>query len=73
MSGLPVLALVWETSYASDGNNGRGRAAPGSAQPLSAGELKSGIPVGGRMPKYKATKLGGGYDGVELGKSLCYT
>ncbi len=38
-----------------------------------AGELKSGIAVGGRMPAYKATKYGGGDDGVELDKSLCYT
>ena len=38
-----------------------------------AAELKSGIPPDGRMPKYKSTKCGGGDDGVELGKSLCYT
>ena len=44
-----------------------------AASAVRAGELKSGIPVGGRMPKYKATKCGGGDDGVELGKSLCYT
>jgi hypothetical protein len=36
-------------------------------------ELASGIPVGGSMPKYRATKCGGGDDGVDLGKSLCYT
>ena len=40
---------------------------------VPAGELKSGIPVDGRMAKYKATKCGGGDDGVDLGKSLCYT
>ncbi len=44
-----------------------------SASAVRAGELKSGIPVGGKMQKYKATKRGGGNDGVELGKSLCYT
>lgn len=38
-----------------------------------AAQLKSGIPVDGKVPKYKATKLGGGDDGVELGKPLCYT
>ena len=40
---------------------------------VGAEELKSGIPVDGRMPKYKSIKCGGGDDGVELGKSLCYT
>lgn len=44
-----------------------------AASAASAVELKSGIPVDGRVPKYKATKCGGGDDGVELGKSLCYT
>jgi len=44
-----------------------------AASAVPGGELKSGIPVGGRMQKYKATKCGGGDDGVELGKSLCYT
>jgi hypothetical protein len=43
------------------------------ASALCAAELQSGIPVGGRMAKYDATKLGGGDDGVELGASLCYT
>ena len=37
------------------------------------GILKSGIPVGGRMPKYLATKVAGGNDGIEPGRSLCYT
>jgi len=40
---------------------------------LRAAELKSGIPVGGKITAYKGTKCGGGDDGVELGKSLCYT
>ena len=40
---------------------------------VCATELKSGIPVGGRMPRYMAVKCGGGNDGVKLGKSLCYT
>jgi hypothetical protein len=43
------------------------------ASVVYAAELKSGIPVGGSMPKYSATKCGGGADGVELGASLCYT
>jgi hypothetical protein len=44
-----------------------------AASAVGARELKSGIPVDGRMPKYKAIKCGGGDDGVELGKPLCYT
>ena len=43
------------------------------ASALYAAELKSGIPLGGSMPKYNATKCGGGDDGVKLGASLCYT
>jgi hypothetical protein len=43
------------------------------ASVLRAAELKSGIPIGGGMGKYDATKCGGGEDGVELGDSLCYT
>jgi hypothetical protein len=43
------------------------------ASALPAAELTSGIPVGGSMPKYDATKCGGGDDGVQLGASLCYT
>jgi hypothetical protein len=35
--------------------------------------LQSGFPVGGRMPKYLATKVAGGEDGIKLGRSLCYT
>lgn len=33
----------------------------------------SGIPVGGGMPKYLATKVAGGDDGIQRGRSLCYT
>ena len=33
----------------------------------------SGIEVGGRISKYKATKCGGVDDGVTVGKSLCFT
>jgi hypothetical protein len=44
-----------------------------AASAVGAEELKSGIPVDGRMPKYKSTKCGGGDDGVDLGQSLCYT
>lgn len=43
------------------------------ASAMFAADLKSGIPVGGRMPKYEATKLGGGDDGIAVGKPLCYT
>ena len=35
--------------------------------------LESGFPVGARMPKYLATKVAGGDDGIKLGRSLCYT
>ena len=34
---------------------------------------ESGIQVGGSMPKYLATKVAGGDDGIKLGRSLCYT
>jgi hypothetical protein len=40
---------------------------------VAAAELKSGIPVGGSMPKYQAVKCGGGDDGIAAGKPLCYT
>jgi hypothetical protein len=40
---------------------------------LWAATLQSGIPVGKSMPKYAATKCGGGNDGIAVGKSLCYT
>ena len=38
-----------------------------------AADLTSGIAVDGSVPAYKATKCGGADDGVEVGKSLCYT
>lgn len=38
-----------------------------------ADELKSGIEVGGKVVSYKSTKCGGADDGVENGKTLCYT
>ena len=38
-----------------------------------AGDLKSGIAVGGKISSYKATKCGGIDDGVKTGKTLCYT
>jgi hypothetical protein len=44
-----------------------------AASAVHGAALKSGVPVGGRMPRYEATKCGGGSDGVEVGKSLCYT
>ena len=44
-----------------------------AAATVHADDLKSGIPVDGRMTKYKAIKCGGGDDGVEFDKSLCYT
>ncbi len=40
---------------------------------LESAILESGFPVGGRMPKYLATKVAGGEDGIKLGRSLCYT
>ena len=40
---------------------------------VSAAELKSGIPVGGRIGTYSTTKVCGVKDGVPDGKSLCYT
>jgi hypothetical protein len=33
----------------------------------------SGVAVGGKIGTYKATKAGGVDDGVEAGKSLCFT
>ena len=38
-----------------------------------ADELTSGVEVGDRIGSYKSTKCGGVDDGVEVGKSLCYT
>ena len=40
---------------------------------VEAASIQSGVPVGGRIGPYKATKCGGGNDGVELGKTLCFT
>ena len=39
----------------------------------SAADVSSGIEVGGKIGSYSATKCGGIVDGVEAGKSLCYT
>jgi hypothetical protein len=39
----------------------------------AAAELISGIEVGGKIGPYSTTKCGGIDDGVEVGKSLCYT
>jgi hypothetical protein len=39
----------------------------------NAEEFSSGIPVGGRIGAYTSTKCGGIEDGVDVGKSLCYT
>ena len=33
----------------------------------------SGIDVGGRIGTYKATKCGGVDDGIDVGRSLCFT
>lgn len=43
------------------------------AAQINAAELKSGIPVGGRIGSYSTTKVCGVADGVKDGKSLCYT
>ncbi|GIW92759.1 MAG: hypothetical protein KatS3mg110_0800 [Pirellulaceae bacterium] len=43
------------------------------ADVVSAGEVKSGIPVGGSVGAYSTTKCGGAEDGVPVGASLCYT
>ena len=44
-----------------------------AATPLLAADVKSGIPVGGRIGTYSTTKCAGAKDGVKEGKSLCYT
>lgn len=41
--------------------------------PAPAADVASGIEVGGAIGSYTATKVGGIDDGVEAGKSLCYT
>ena len=38
-----------------------------------AADLTSGIAVDGKIGAYSSTKCGGADDGVEIGKSLCYT
>jgi hypothetical protein len=38
-----------------------------------AAEITSGIAVDGKIGAYSCTKCGGAEDGVEIGKSLCYT
>lgn len=38
-----------------------------------AGEVQSGIPVGGSIGTYSTTKCGGAEDGVAVGANLCYT
>ncbi len=40
---------------------------------LSAEEFQSGIEVDGKIGKYRTTKIAGCADGVDAGKSLCYT
>jgi len=37
------------------------------------GDVTSGIPVGGSIGTYSATKRGGADDGVAVGEALCYT
>ncbi len=48
-------------------------AVAGASAAWAAEELKSGIAVDGSVPAYACTKCGGADDGVEVGKSLCYT
>ena len=40
---------------------------------VQAGEIKSGVQVGGRVGTYSTTKCAGAEDGVKVGASLCYT
>ena len=40
---------------------------------LSAEELQSGVDVDGKIGAYRTVKVAGCDDGVEAGKSLCYT
>lgn len=44
-----------------------------AASCLRAEGFTSGIPVGDPIGSYSCTKSGGADDGVDLGKSLCYT
>lgn len=41
--------------------------------PAPAADGNSGIEVGKKVGSYSATKCGGIEDGVDVGKSLCYT
>ncbi|MCH5374062.1 MAG: hypothetical protein JJ992_08800 [Planctomycetes bacterium] len=41
--------------------------------PAPAADVSSGIEVGKSVGTYSCTKCGGVEDGVEVGKSLCYT
>ncbi len=43
------------------------------ADRAGAGEIQSGIPVGGAIGAYSTTKCAGAEDGVAVGTSLCYT
>jgi hypothetical protein len=43
------------------------------AHAARAADLTSGIAVDGKIGAYSCTKCGGAEDGVEVGKSLCYT
>jgi hypothetical protein len=44
-----------------------------AATVISAGDLTSGLPVGKKVSTYSSTKCGGIDDGIEVGKSLCFT
>lgn len=39
----------------------------------AADGFTSGVPAGESIGSYSGTKCGGAEDGVEVGKSLCYT
>jgi hypothetical protein len=47
--------------------------ATAACAPAPAADTDSGIEVGKRVGSYSATKCGGIEDGVDVGKSLCYT
>ena len=44
-----------------------------TASMLPAAEFESGIGVDGKVGVYRTTKVAGCEDGVDVGKSLCYT
>ena len=44
-----------------------------AASCLRAEGFTSGIPVGDPIGSYSCTKSGGTDDGIDVGKSLCYT